>query len=527
MGKPKIPSQKKAYNELNKRLAKYVAKVEAIYDAFNARIAQSVETLDYDGSVPFTFGDFPETRALVSTIQSQFVGDMSSLIYSGTSDEWKRSNAMQGLLATKVLKYYDAEIHGEKQRVYYQTNNDALKAFQQRKDNGLNLSAKLWLQSDAYKREMECAISTAIEKGTSAITLSKRLSQYLNDFPSMQRDYKEKFGTSADCHDCEYRSIRLARSEINMAYRAAEQKRWQQFDFIQGYEIKLNKAHKTNDVCDDLKGKYPKDFKWTGWHPNDMCYAIPIIMSEEEYWSDNRTEDVISDVPNGFKGYVMRSKEKIESASKRGTLPFFLRDNNDKVSSIQTTTDGAVKELLQKASQTGDKIQNIAESIAKKYGGYVTPINYKSEASIKRKIESDKCTPYDIKDVVRTTVIVPKEKIANVVKELQSCQYFGRYKEQKPENFCGYSGNIVNLNMYNGIVAEIQVNTAKMIYAKEVPENAKRILGAKLWNEIHNETGIEGGLGHQYYEKIRVLEKLSKERIEIEKLSNEYYRHFR
>jgi len=339
MGKPKIPSQKKAYNELNKRLAKYVARVQAIYDSLSDRVALNVETLDYDGSVPFSFGDYPETRELVKTIQSQFVSDIGNLIYRGTSDEWKRSNTMQDLLADKVLKYYDAEIHGEKRRVYYQDNNDALKAFQQRKDRGLNLSSKLWRQSEAYKTEMECAISTAIEKGTSAITLNKMLSRYLKDFPSMQRDYKDKFGSAADCHDCEYRSIRLARSEINMAYRTAEQKRWQQFDFIQGYEIKLSKAHKTDDVCDDLKGKYPKNFVWAGWHPNDMCYAVPIIASEDEYWGTERDFPYIVSLPNEFVEWTVKNKMRIDQAKNRGTLPYFIRDNKSLIANASTKRD--------------------------------------------------------------------------------------------------------------------------------------------------------------------------------------------
>ena len=24
-----------------------------------------------------------------------------------------------------------------------------------------------------------------------------------------------------------------------------------------------------HDICDDLKGRYPKDFKFTGWHPGE------------------------------------------------------------------------------------------------------------------------------------------------------------------------------------------------------------------------------------------------------------------
>ena len=90
----------------------------------------------------------------------------------------------------------------------------------------------------------------------------------------------------------------------------------------------------------------------------------------------------------------------------------------------------------------------------------------------------------------------------------------------------GYSGNIVNIKTSNRLIAEIQVNTAKMIYAKEKPVDAKRILGEKLWNEIYAQTGIEGGLGHKYYEQWRVLDKASEKAIEIAKKSVDYYSNF-
>jgi len=50
-----------------------------------------------------------------------------------------------------------------------------------------------------------------------------------------------------------------------------------------------------------------------------------------------------------------------------------------------------------------------------------------------------------------------------------------------------------------------------MIYAKEKPENAKRILGEKRWKEIQKQTGMEGGLGHKYYEEWRALDKTDKQ----------------
>jgi len=43
-----------------------------------------------------------------------------------------------------------------------------------------------------------------------------------------------------------------------------------------------------------------------------------------------------------------------------------------------------------------------------------------------------------------------------------------------------------------------------MIFAKEKPEDAKKIIGEKRWNEIHKETGLEGGLGHKFLRNTEV-----------------------
>lgn len=83
--------------------------------------------------------------------------------------------------------------------------------------------------------------------------------------------------------------------------------------------------------------------------------------------------------------------------------------------------------------------------------------------------------------------------------------------------------------MPNGIKAEIQVNTPKMIFAKEKEADARRILGDKVWGDIARKTGMKGGLGHEYYEQIRLLNKET-DAIKIAKLakkSEEYYSHFR
>lgn len=537
MAKPKIPNQKKKYQKLNGRLNRYVSLVEQIYDTLNLEAAKAVSRTKYspDSDKPFKWSDYPQTKKQIDDIQAQFVDDIHAAIYRGTSEEWKNSNEAQDLIANKVLRAYNAQVDKEKYKVLYQTNSDALKAFQNRKDKGLNISAKLWQQSMIYKEELEAAISCAIQKGTSAVTLSKQISKYLLDFPLLQKDYKDRYGSAEHIQDCEYRSIRLARSEINMAYRTAENERWKQMDFVVGYEIKLSSSHHSRmphgDICDTLAGKYPKDFTWTGWHPNDLCYKVPILKTEEEFWEwdgriDVSTESIneVKDVPDEFKKWVLENQQKIEKARKRNTLPYFLRDNKSIIQNINT--DNSAKELVNRASLVGNEVQSLAESIAKKHKGFVTPINYKSISSITRKVTTESITPYDIKDAVRTTIIVPKSQIDQVLNELSESDSFVRLKRQKPESFMGYSGNIVNIQASNGLIAEIQVNTDRMIYAKEKPEDAKRILGEKRWKEIQKQTGMKGGLGHKYYEEWRVLDKADKKAQKIAEKSIEYYSHF-
>lgn len=537
MAKPKIPNQKKKYQELNSRLNRYVALVGQIYDTLNLEAAKAVSRTDYsaDSDKPFKWSDYPQTRKQIADIQMQFVDDIHSVIYRGTSEEWKNSNEVQDLMADKVLQAYDAIVDKKKYTVLYQTNSDALKAFQSRKDKGFNISDKLWNQSAIYKEELEAAISCAIQKGTSAITLSKQISKYLLDFPSLEKDYKEKYGSAKHLLDCEYRSIRLAASEINMAYRTAENERWKQMDFVVGYEIKLSSSHHHRmphgDICDMLAGRYPKDFVWTGWHPNDLCYKIPILKTEEEFWEWDglggvSTESIneVKDIPDEFKKWVLDNRQKIEKARKRNTLPYFLRDNKSIVQNINT--ENSAKELVNRASSVGKEVQGLAESIAKNNKGFVTPINYRSISSIVGKAATEGITPYDIKDAVRTTIIVPESQIDQVLNELSENDSFVRLKRQKPESFMGYSGNIVSIQTSDGLIAEIQVNTDRMIYAKEKPEDAKRILGEKRWKEIQEQTGMEGGLGHKYYEEWRVLDKADKKALKIAEKSIEYYSHF-
>ncbi len=79
----------------------------------------------------------------------------------------------------------------------------------------------------------------------------------------------------------------------------------------------------------------------------------------------------------------------------------------------------------------------------------------------------------------------------------------------------------------NDIIAEIQVNTPDIIYAKEPADSAKNILGSKLFKDMDKKYKGIGGKGHLMYEKWRVLNAESSRAIAIAKKSREYYSLFR
>lgn len=357
-------------------------------------------------------------------------------------------------------------------------------------------------------------------------------------------------------------AMRLARTETNMAYRTADQERWRQLDFVIGYRVVLSDNHPEPDICNDLsakrgekggRGVYPKDFVFKGWHPQCRCYVVPILADEKEF--DKIQEAILNDEPipesksvirepnKYFQDWWKKNKKRVSEAQ---SLPYWVKDNpkytkiKREKTDVEKSLEKAIKDVVIKARSSGGEVQGLAESIAAGHNAICTPINYKSEASIKRKVllerkeKGDAYMPDKLKDLVRTTIIADRQNIDIVIEQLRMSEPVKAFKgiavkKQRPQNYLGYSGNIVNLQTSNGLVAEIQVNTAKMIYAKELPENAKAILGEKLWNKIHRETGIEGGLGHKYYEEWRVMskeEQQSAKGIVLRKRSEEYYSHF-
>ena len=80
--------------------------------------------------------------------------------------------------------------------------------------------------------------------------------------------------------------------------------------------------------------------------------------------------------------------------------------------------------------------------------------------------------------------------------------------------------------LYVGRLGEIQANTYAMMYAKMGRSTFEKMFGAPKWEECFHQTGVEGGMGHLFYEDWRV-DKASENGKRIADLSKRYYRRMR
>lgn len=593
-----MESKDKFERQHRRNLSAYELSIDRLYQEIireAARIGASVGEIKPGKA--FSFEDYPTIRKRVEKLMSGLKSRLTVSIVNGIDAEWTLANNKNSELARRVFGENATRLSPALQRRYFSTNDNARQAFQQRKVNGLNLSERVWRYADQFKEEIEMGLDLGIRNGLSAQEMTRDLRDYLRHPDKLFRRVRDEHGIlhlskrAAAYHPGRgvYRSSymnarRLAATEANIAYRTSDHLRWQQMDFVVGMEIRLSDNHTCKgsdgkprpftDICDKLAGRYPKDFKFTGWHPHCRCYAISILKTQEEIAKDTRkilngekpdgnSVNRVDDVPQEFKDWIADNAGRIDRAK---SLPYFMRDNEKYVRSMTTTPaaraglveaqafnqemmmastqkedallDNQISEVMAKAKEVGDTVQSIAVSIAQKYDARCTPINYKSAVSIRRKVNTERqnpltpdYSPFDMKDTVRTTIVVEKSDIENVIATLSQetgVKLLGKkgVKRQYGENYIGYTGTIINVKMDNELIAEIQVNTPKMIYAKEKPEDAKRILGVDLWNKIRKETGMEGGLGHKYYEAYRVLNPNSNEAKKLKALSEKYYSHF-
>lgn len=335
-----------------RRIEKYTKEIENIFNKAAteaASIGQLFSSTDLF-SKPFSFSDYPITKDRVDKLMKSMSQSIEATVVNGVTAEWKDSNYRNDLIAQSILGLKpDDEPNTGKFKKYFNNNNEALQAFLKRKDYGLNLSDRVWKYTEKFKSEIELGLDTGIRAGLPASEMARDLKQYLQYPDKLFRRVRDQHGNlqlskaAAKFHPGQgvYRSsyknaMRLTRTETNMAYHAANHERYQQWDFIVGIEVRLtnNPGHVT-DICDELKGKYPKTFKFTGWHPHCMCHTVTILKTQAEIdadvekiangeQTDGASRNAVKEMPGNFKSWAEANQGRIASAK---NMPYFIKDN--------------------------------------------------------------------------------------------------------------------------------------------------------------------------------------------------------
>lgn len=343
------------------RTTRYARQVERLYNTACDEIAAAAGRITIPEDGVFSFDDFPTTRKQAQGILTRLAQKVEAVIETGTRTEWQAACDKSDTFLSSILR--TSRLTPEEAKQYQARNLEALQAFQQRKAGGLGLSQRVWKYTEEFKTALELGIDVAVGEGRSAQQLSRDLRQYLQAPDKLFRRVRDKGGNlrlskaAAMYHPGRgvYRSSaknaeRLARTEVNMAYREAEYLRWQQLDFVVGFRVMLSNNHTTTDskgkkvpltdICDELAGDYPKTFKFLGWHPQCRCLVVPIMSDYDEYNKDraNRLKAIVRgqtykslpsrrtvrDVPAAFRSHIETIADRAKGWK---SMPYYIRDN--------------------------------------------------------------------------------------------------------------------------------------------------------------------------------------------------------
>lgn len=342
-----------------------------------ARIGMRLDAKVTEGNKPFSFASYPSVKPAVEKLMRQLKEQLEVAVVDGVKSAWTLANNKNDALSRRVFGENVGKLTPAQYRRYFSTNAQALEAFLARKTEGLSLSDRVWNYTNAFREQIELGLEVGIRSGTaSAGQMAEELKQWLVHPDKLFRRVRDEEGLLQLSSRAKafhpgrgvYRSSymnarRLAATETNTAYRTADHLRWQQMDFVVGIEICLSNNHtvrlqpgettddpaqmrkdgtpKANavrplhDICDELKGRYPKSFKFTGWHPHCRCYAVTILKTDEEL--DRDTERIldgkepmegsaneVKDVPEGFRKWLKRNVSRAERST---SVPYFISDN--------------------------------------------------------------------------------------------------------------------------------------------------------------------------------------------------------
>lgn len=366
-------------NEIQRR----VAKLMTLSTNKLVKLAES-EGITIEEDYPLNLDNYPKYKKMVDKEMGNLVRKISQELSEGAKTQWELANAKNDSLVKQFLGRVSVP-----EDILKSWNNPNLKAFevfQNRKINGRNLSDRVWETAEALKGNLGMALDVALGDGKSANELSRDIRKYLIEPEKLFRRVRDKHGglhlskeakkysPGAGVYRSSYKNaMRLARTEINSAYRTADNLRIQKLDFVVGIEIRRSNNVFDCDVCSSLVGKYPKEFNFTGWHPQCRCFALTILSTKDEFVDEMKallngeqtnaeSENTIKEMPPNFNKWLEDNKESIERSIEKGTEPYWMKDNAEIVKNAFENSIAEEVSITDAFSKSGVDIKNVVYS---------------------------------------------------------------------------------------------------------------------------------------------------------------------
>lgn len=364
-------TSKQQKEQLNNLFAVYNKRLGRLYSDYVKKLTSlgyGEDVLEDDAL--FNFDNFPQLKARLNDIFNDYYQNSLLCYKSGITDSVALAYNHDEMVIGGYSVLTDKAIRVARDTAAATFISNRLKT-----KNGLNLAQIVWNYCQQTKSEFEMAMSNTIadgiKKGSSAEEVGKSIRKYLNDPDMMYRRYHtikvQKNGKKKDVVTWRrrriidgkvrfveeplekvgmgvYRSarknaLRVARTEINSAYHKARNERWQNEPFVIGQYIHVSPQHNIDDICNDLEGRYPKDYIWISWHAQCICTSDPITIQGEEkkafYKRLMAGEDMsnyvspfaVLTMPEKYNQYIKDNSEAIVKAGMRGKLAWHLQDN--------------------------------------------------------------------------------------------------------------------------------------------------------------------------------------------------------
>lgn len=327
------------------RIEQYVKEVAKIYHALIQKVSGISSLRNVDKTKPFQLKNYPALQKQIDQLFEDFAKNIEVTIQNNSSREWLLAEKKQKQLVDAIAK--KTSLNKALINKYNRPNMEALFAFQNRKIGGLRLSDRVWNYANQFRNEIELGLDIGLGEGKSASALSRDLKSYLKEPERLYRRVRDKYGNlglskrAKDYHPGQgvYRSsyknaMRLTRTENNMAYHEANYLKYQEFDFVIGIEVRLSNNPNHCPFCAEMAGKYPKGFKFCGWHPQCRCTTIPILKSFEEMRVDNerilegkeplKSPNEVVRLHDPLTNWIKDNKHKVDTAR---ALPYWMQQN--------------------------------------------------------------------------------------------------------------------------------------------------------------------------------------------------------